>query len=157
MKLFGFGKSSEKRTAKVLGPNMSSLFGGEEGAEMIVEATESGLPAIEAAESRLEEFNQQVATLTQEKEAAEQALTEAASANETALNAEKEALATEQAAHKVTADAFEAFKADPGAEHTNVEKTSDDYNGQEPAKSKIRQEEEAALAQGKSIHTKTIK
>lgn len=147
MKLFGFGKSSEKRTAKVLGANLTEIFGGEEGAEMIVEATESGLSAIEAAESRLEEYNQQVATLMQEKEAGLAAKLEA----EAALKSSQEALAAEQAAHNETASAFEAFKAEPGATHTSVEKNADDYNGGGEPQSQLRKDEAEAKAKGQSL------
>jgi hypothetical protein len=147
MKLFGFGNKSERRTAKVLGSHLTEIFGGEEGAEMIVEATESGLSAIEAAESRLEEYNQQVATLLGEKATAIAAQLEA----ESALTSSQDALAVEQAAHQETVTAFDAFKAESGDTHTTVEKDADDYNGGGAQQSQLRRDEAAAKAQGVSL------
>lgn len=148
MKLFGFGNKSEKTTPKVLGPHLSELFGGAEGAEMIVEATESGLAAIEAAESRLAEFNQQMSQVDADKQAAvDAAVKTATEAGETALKAEQEA-------HKATQQEFADFKAENGAEHTQVEKTEDAVNAgiQTEPESKIRKDEEKARAEGEKIH-----
>lgn len=120
MKLFGFGNKSEKRTAVVLGEHLAELFGAEQGAELIVEATESGREAIDAAESRLAEFNTQISQIDQliaDKAAAEKAKSIAVAA-----------LAAEQEAHKGTKDAFDAFKKAPGAEHSHVQKEEDTVN-----------------------------
>ena len=67
------------------------------------------------------------------------------------MQASQDALATEQAAHKVTSEAFEAFKKEPGAKHTNVPKDEDDYNGASAPKSQIEIDEEKARAEGEKI------
>lgn len=142
MKLFGFGKKSDKRTAKTLGPNLTELFGGEEGEEMVVEATESGLAAIDAAESRLSDFNTDATQLQADKDAAEAAQ----------ATAEK-ALDDEKSAHESTKDAFETFKKEPGAEPTVVEKNTDEPTaGHNRPESKIERETREAKEQGEKIY-----
>lgn len=149
MNLFGFGKKSEKRTPKVLGEHLAELFGAQEGEELIVEATESGLTAIDAAESRLAEFNVDVENLKKEKADAD-AAKEKAEQEKTAAD---QALKAEQDEHKKTSDEFEKFKSESGESHTTVHKTEDTVQteGDDKPKSQIRTDEEKAREQGSKI------
>jgi len=137
-----FGKKSEKLKPVTLGPLMTDLMGGEEDQEMVVEASESGLAAIQAAESRLEAFNNEAT----EHESAVEAAEAAQATAESNLRAEQEA-------HQATTTAFEAFKKGPGATHTVVEKDGDEVQTGTPAPaSEIRKGEAKAKAEGERIH-----
>lgn len=148
MKLFGFGTKSENHKPKVLGPKLTELFGGVEGAEMIVESSESGLAAIDAAESRLEEWNTAANELQVEKDAAVEMLA-----------ATEATLQEEQQAHAATQAAFATFKAESGEKHTKVDKAEDAFQGDHKAgeMSQIRKDEAAAKAQGAKIYNKIKK
>ncbi len=152
MKLFGFGNKSEKRTATALPPLLASLFGAEEGQELVVDATESGQSAIAAAESRLQEYNTGI-------EGHNDAIAKLESEHTIALTEQKtasdKALEEEQTAHQTTKDAFEAFKKEPGATHTTVPHADNqDPDDTTAPVSQIRKDEAEAKAFGEKIAAK---
>jgi hypothetical protein len=109
MKLFNWGKKEEMK-AVVLGANLAALFGAEAGQELVVMASPEGQERLASAEQALATY---------------QAQTEEHVANLVALTEVREQLDAEKAAHADTQAAFEAFKKEPAAEHTEVEREDD--------------------------------
>ncbi len=133
MALFSFGSKKEQKNAKVLGPNLTALFGGEEGKEMIVDASESGISAIDTAEAALKDA-------TSKYEALEEQAT-AHSEEINALTAEKEALKSQNSALK--AEIEDGKKQ--SATHTIVSKNEDTSGGDQTKKLSFEIEEDRQL------------
>lgn len=122
--------------------------------KQLEEDAKAAVTQIDTLEKGKNELDTQVKNLQAEKKAAEDAKAKA----EKELADEKAALAAEQKAHQATKAAFEAFKKEPGAEHTTADHREDTITGAptEP-ESRIRKDEAAARAQGEKIHAKIKK
>ena len=132
LKIFSIGKSDEKKQAKILGPNLSALFGAKEGESLEVEATESGLSAIDTAENQLTSIDNTV----QESEKALNAANDKLKASETKVsNLQKQI--------KEQASEIERLGVMPAANHTTP-KSGDVATGNEPAVKLSAYQKEAA-------------
>ncbi|MEM7163757.1 MAG: hypothetical protein AAF487_15120 [Bacteroidota bacterium] len=144
--LFGFGTKADKRNATVLPENLASLFGAEEGEELIVEASEKGVEAIHAAESHLIEANALFAAAQADVDTLEKTAISLKEANTKVFNLENE--------NAELRDQCVRLEEKPATNHTTVDKQKDEAHSESAKKFAFELEEERVQSESEEINEK---